>query len=152
MKSGQQITGIRTQDPRLTYPSARQLYHHLHSYSRCPHFTLLYTMLRGYRSVLICMHSQVVKVNTPRIIDVLSSDYVCYIYCNRQLLQFSINLTIQIRFRFRFRGRTVAIYDNCNRMVRKEIREGAERRIETKREKFRNQSFVQDSIKNLSYV
>ena len=46
-------------------------------------------------------------------------------------------------------GRTVAVYYNCNKSVRKEIKdEGAERKIETERGKFRNQSFVPDSIKS----
>ena len=50
----------------------------------------------------------------------------------------------------RFRGRTVAVYHSCNTTVRKQIRdEGAERRIETKRRKFRHQSYVPDYQKLL---
>ena len=44
----------------------------------------------------------------------------------------------------RFRGRIVAFYHYCNRTVRKEIRnEGAERRIETEREKFKKKALCQ---------
>ena len=48
----------------------------------------------------------------------------------------------------RFRGRAVTVYHSCNRAIRKKIRdEGAERRIETEKGKFINQSFVPYSIK-----
>ena len=41
--------------------------------------------------------------------------------------------------------RTVIVYHSCNRTVRKESRdEGVERRIETKRGKFKNYFFVPD--------
>src|ERR1044072_6171608 len=53
----------------------------------------------------------------------------------------------------RFKGRTVAVYNSCYRTTRKEIREKiTERRIDTERGNFRNQSFVPDSIEGFRYV
>ena len=47
----------------------------------------------------------------------------------------------------------VAVYNNCYRATRKEIREKiTERRIDTERGKIRNQSFVPDSIEGFRYV
>src|ERR1700755_1125904 len=54
---------------------------------------------------------------------------------------------------YRFIGRTVAVYNSCYRTTRKEIREKAtERRIDSERGKFGNQSFVPDSIEGFRYV
>ena len=53
----------------------------------------------------------------------------------------------------RFKGRTVEFYNSCYRTTGKEIREKfTERRIDTERGKFRNQSFVPDSIEGFRYV
>ena len=47
----------------------------------------------------------------------------------------------------------MAVYNNCYRTTGKEISEKAkERRIDTEREKFGNQSFVPGSIESLRYV
>src|SRR6201990_1386469 len=48
---------------------------------------------------------------------------------------------------YRFIGRTVAVYNSCYRTTGKEISEKVtERRIDSERGKFGNQSFVPDSI------
>ena len=53
----------------------------------------------------------------------------------------------------RFKGRTVAVYNSCYRRTGKEISEKIkERRIDTERGKFRNLSFVPDSIEGFRYV
>src|SRR6201990_3764146 len=53
----------------------------------------------------------------------------------------------------RFKGRTVAAYNSCYRTTGKEISEKiTERRIDTERGKFLNQSFVPDSIEGFRYV
>ena len=47
----------------------------------------------------------------------------------------------------------MAVYNSCYRTTEKEIRKKiAERRIDTERGKFRNQSFVPDSIEGFRYV
>src|SRR6201990_1694731 len=46
----------------------------------------------------------------------------------------------------------MAVFNSCYRTTGKEIREITERRIDTERGKFRNQSFVPDSIEGFRYV
>ena len=53
----------------------------------------------------------------------------------------------------RFKGRTVAVNNRCCRTTGKEIREKVtERRLDTERGKFGNQSFLPHSIESFRYV
>src|ERR1700755_3624521 len=52
----------------------------------------------------------------------------------------------------RFKVRPMAVFNSCYRTTGKEIREITERKIDTERGKFRNQSFVPDSIEGFRYV